>query len=49
MEPDAGRKLPTMREIYFKEFLRAALKRPELDLTGYVDDEKIIRLVPVEV
>ncbi len=49
MEPVADRKLPTMREIYSKEFLRKALNRPELDLTGYVDDEKIIRLVPVEV
>ncbi len=49
MEPDADKKLPTMQEIYSKEFLRKALKRPELDLTGYVDDEKIIRLVPVEV
>lgn len=49
MEPVADRKLPTMREIYSKEFLRKALKRPELDLTGYVDDEKMIRLVPVEV
>lgn len=49
MEPDTDRKLPTMREIYSKEFLRAALNRPELDLTGYVDDEKLIRLVPVEV
>jgi hypothetical protein len=29
--------------------LRAALKREELDLTGYQDEEKFIRLVPVEV
>jgi hypothetical protein len=49
MEPVADRKLPTMQDIYSKEFLRAALKRPELDLTDYVDDEKFIRLVPVEV
>ena len=49
MEPNADKKLPTMQEIYSKEFLRKALKRPELDLTGYVDDEKIIRLIPVEV
>lgn len=49
MEPVADRKLPTMQEIYSKEFLRKALKRPELDLTDYVDDEKFIRLVPVEV
>jgi hypothetical protein len=49
MEPNADKKLPTMVEIYSKEFLRKALKRPELDLTGYVDDEKFIRLVPVEV
>jgi hypothetical protein len=49
MEPVADKKLPTMQEIYSKEFLRKALNRPELDLTGYVDDEKIIRLVPVEV
>ena len=49
MEPVADRKLPTMREIYTSSFMRAALKRPELDLTGYVDDEKFIRLVPVEV
>jgi hypothetical protein len=49
MGPIADRKLPTMQEIYSKEFLRKALKRPELDLTGYVDDEKFIRLVPVEV
>ena len=49
IEPNADKKLPTMREIYSKEFLRKALKRPELDLTGYVDDEKFIRLVPVEV
>ena len=49
MEPDADKKLPTMREIYTSAFLRAALSRPELDLTDYVDDEKFIRLVPVEV
>ncbi len=49
MEPIADRKLPTMQEIYSKEFLRAALKREELDLTGYQDEEKFIRLVPVEV
>jgi len=49
MEPNADRKLPTMQDIYSKEFLRKALKRPELDLTDYVDDEKFIRLVPVEV
>lgn len=49
MEPIADRRLPTMVEIYSKEFLRAALNRPELDLTDYVDDEKFIRLVPVEV
>jgi hypothetical protein len=49
MEPDTDRKLPTMQDIYSKEFLRKALNRPELDLTDYVDDEKFIRLVPVEV
>ena len=49
IEPVADRKLPTMQDIYSKEFLRAALRRPELDLTDYVDDEKFIRLVPVEV
>jgi hypothetical protein len=49
MERDADKKLPTMQEIYSKGFLRKALNRPELDLTGYVDDEKIIRLIPVEV
>jgi hypothetical protein len=49
MGPIADRKLPTMQEIYSKEFLRAALKREELDLTGYQDEEKFIRLVPVEV
>ncbi len=49
MGPIADRKLPTMQEIYSKEFLRKALKRPELDLTGYQDEEKFIRLVPVEV
>jgi hypothetical protein len=49
MEPDADKKLPTMQEIYTSVFMRAALNRPELDLTGYVDEEKFIRLVPVEV
>ena len=49
MTPVADRKLPTMQEIYTSAFLRAALNRPELDLTDYVDDEKFIRLVPVEV
>jgi hypothetical protein len=49
MEPIADRKLPTMQEIYSKEFLRKALNREELDLTGYQDEEKFIRLVPVEV
>jgi hypothetical protein len=49
MEPVADRKLPTMQDIYTSAFMRAALNRPELDLTGYQDEEKFIRLVPVEV
>ena len=49
MEPIADKQLPTMQAIYTSAFMRAALKRPELDLTGYQDEEKFIRLIPVEV
>jgi hypothetical protein len=45
---DERQKLPTMSEIFSTKFMRE-LRGTEIDLTGYVDEDQLIRLIPVEV